>query len=53
MFLIAQDYIYWVETSPNYQIARIKRDLTEYEVIISDEIGRITDIAVDWIAGKI
>ncbi|XP_048772894.2 low-density lipoprotein receptor-related protein 1-like isoform X3 [Ostrea edulis] len=52
-FHAAQDYIYWVETSPNYQIARIKRDLTEYEVIISDEIGRITDIAVDWIAGHL
>ncbi|XP_062600838.1 low-density lipoprotein receptor-related protein 1-like [Saccostrea cucullata] len=52
-FHAAQDYIYWVETSPNYQIARIKRDLTGYEVIISDEIGRITDIAVDWIAGHL
>ena len=49
----AQDYIYWVETSPNYRIARIKRDLTGHEVILSDEIGRITDIAVDWIAGTV
>ncbi|XP_078324342.1 low-density lipoprotein receptor-related protein 1-like isoform X2 [Crassostrea virginica] len=52
-FHAAQDYIYWVETSPNYRIARIKRDLTGHEVILSDEIGRITDIAVDWIAGHL
>ena len=53
VLVAAQDYIYWVETSPNYRIARIKRDLTGHEVILSDEIGRITDIAVDWIAGTV
>uniref|UniRef100_K1QFX2 Low-density lipoprotein receptor-related protein 1B n=1 Tax=Magallana gigas TaxID=29159 RepID=K1QFX2_MAGGI len=52
-FHAAQDYIYWVETTPNYRIVRIKRDLTGHEVILSDEQGRITDIAVDWIAGHL
>lgn len=52
IYYTAQDYIYWVETTPNYRIVRIKRDLTGYEVILSDEQGRITDIAVDWIAGN-
>lgn len=52
IYYTAQDYIYWVETTPNYRIVRIKRDLTGHEVVLSDEQGRITDIAVDWIAGN-
>lgn len=44
------DMLYWVDSS-SHTISRIKRDLTERETIVTDEIPGIEDIAVDWISG--
>lgn len=32
-------------------ISRIKRDLSEREIIVSDGISGVESLAVDWIAG--
>ena len=48
----ASDHIYWVDKTSRTEISRIKRDLTEREVIVSEEVSVITGIAVDWISGR-
>lgn len=45
------DTIYWVDMGLS-TISRAKRDQTWREDVITNGIGRVEGIAVDWIAGK-
>ena len=49
IYCLAEDIIFWVDTKAN-TISRIKRDLTEREVIVQDGINSVEGLAVDWIA---
>ncbi|XP_053386538.1 low-density lipoprotein receptor-related protein 1-like isoform X2 [Mercenaria mercenaria] len=51
-FLASEDSIFWVDTKAN-SISRIKRDLTQREVIVQDGISSVEGLAVDWIAKNI
>ena len=46
------DYIYWVDTQAN-TISRIKRDLTNREVIVKDGLNSVEGLAVDWMGGML
>ncbi|CAH1788845.1 unnamed protein product [Owenia fusiformis] len=46
------DYIYWVDTTSR-KISRIKRDLTERQVIVSSGLKMPEGIAVDWVAKNV
>ncbi|XP_002741307.2 prolow-density lipoprotein receptor-related protein 1-like [Saccoglossus kowalevskii] len=48
-FDAAKDYIYWTDTMKN-TIHRIKRDMTQKEDLLTNALGRVEGIAVDWIA---
>lgn len=45
------DTIYWVDMGLS-TISRAKRDQTWREDVVTNGIGRVEGIAVDWIAGK-
>uniref|UniRef100_A0A4W3IBD4 LDL receptor related protein 1B n=1 Tax=Callorhinchus milii TaxID=7868 RepID=A0A4W3IBD4_CALMI len=51
-FYAANDTIYWTDMGRS-TISRAKRDQTWREDIISNGLGRVEGIAVDWIAGNI
>uniref|UniRef100_A0A8C5MM23 EGF-like domain-containing protein n=1 Tax=Leptobrachium leishanense TaxID=445787 RepID=A0A8C5MM23_9ANUR len=51
-FLLDNDTIYWVDMGLS-TISRAKRDQTWREDVITNGIGRVEGIAVDWIAGNI
>lgn len=44
------DTIYWVDMGLS-TISRAKRDQTWREDVVTNGIGRVEGIAVDWIAG--
>lgn len=46
------DTIYWVDMGLS-TISRAKRDQTWREDVVTNGIGRVEGIAVDWIAGKL
>jgi len=48
---VESGYIYWVDNKAR-TISRIRRDLTQRQVIIEKGIVGCEGIAVDWIAGK-
>lgn len=48
--LIGNDTIYWTDMGFN-KISRARRDQTWKEDIITNGLGRVEGIAVDWIAG--
>lgn len=45
------DTIYWVDMGLS-TISRAKRDQTWREDVVTNGIGRVEGIAVDWIAGE-
>ena len=45
------DTIYWVDMGLS-TISRAKRDQTWREDLVTNGIGRVEGIAVDWIAGE-
>lgn len=47
---IENDTIYWTDMGSN-KISRTKRDQTWKEDIITNGLGRVEGIAIDWIAG--
>lgn len=49
---IENDTIYWTDMGFN-KISRAKRDQTWKEDIITNGLGRVEGIAIDWIAGII
>uniref|UniRef100_H2ZVH0 EGF-like domain-containing protein n=1 Tax=Latimeria chalumnae TaxID=7897 RepID=H2ZVH0_LATCH len=49
-FLAGNDTIYWTDMGLN-RISRVKRDQTWKEDIITNGLGRVEGIAIDWIAG--
>ncbi|XP_021351873.1 prolow-density lipoprotein receptor-related protein 1-like isoform X3 [Mizuhopecten yessoensis] len=51
-FNAAADHIYWVDAQSNY-VSRVKRDLTERDTIVHQEIRGIQGIAVDWISDNV
>ncbi|XP_064419902.1 low-density lipoprotein receptor-related protein 1B [Latimeria chalumnae] len=51
-FLAGNDTIYWTDMGLN-RISRVKRDQTWKEDIITNGLGRVEGIAIDWIAGNI
>ncbi|XP_077997711.1 prolow-density lipoprotein receptor-related protein 1-like [Glandiceps talaboti] len=51
-FDAAEDYIYWTDTMLS-TIHRIKRDLTAREDILTNGLGRVEGLAVDWISKQI
>ncbi|KAI1237378.1 Low-density lipoprotein receptor-related protein 1B [Lamprotornis superbus] len=51
-FHAGNDTIYWTDMGFN-KISRAKRDQTWKEDIITNGLGRVEGIAVDWIAGNI
>ncbi|XP_048835137.1 low-density lipoprotein receptor-related protein 1B-like isoform X4 [Brienomyrus brachyistius] len=51
-FHAGNDTIYWTDMGLN-RISRAKRDQTWKEDIITNGLGRVEGIAVDWIAGNI
>ena len=48
---LGSGYIYWVDNEAR-TISRIKRDLTQRQVIIGKGIVGCEGMAVDWIAGQ-
>ncbi|KAK2516155.1 hypothetical protein Q9233_013855 [Columba guinea] len=52
MYFIGNDTIYWTDMGFN-KISRSKRDQTWKEDIVTNGLGRVEGIAVDWIAGNI
>lgn len=50
-FHVANDNIYWVDGHAR-SIQRIRRDLTNREVLINTGILSVEGIAIDWIAGN-
>ena len=48
---LQEDYIYWVDSTAR-KISRIKRDLTEREVLIEDRVVGVEGLAIDWLASK-
>lgn len=48
---IENDTIYWVDMGLS-TISRAKRDQTWREDIVTNGIGRVEGITVDWIAGE-
>lgn len=50
-FLPDNDTIYWVDMGLS-TISRAKRDQTWREDVVTNGIGRVEGIAVDWIAGE-
>lgn len=50
-FLTDNDTIYWVDMGLS-TISRAKRDQTWREDVVTNGIGRVEGIAVDWIAGE-
>lgn len=50
LFVVENDTIYWVDMGLS-TISRAKRDQTWKEDIVTNGIGRVEGIAVDWIAG--
>jgi hypothetical protein len=48
---IENDTIYWTDMGLN-KISRAKRDQTWKEDVVTNGLGRVEGIAVDWIAGK-
>lgn len=50
IIMTEEDYIYWAESRPT-AILRIRRDLTQRQVIVNNGILGVESIAVDWIAG--
>ncbi|XP_014672262.1 PREDICTED: prolow-density lipoprotein receptor-related protein 1-like [Priapulus caudatus] len=46
---VVSDYIFWADTTTG-SISRIRRDLTSREDIVSEGVGAVLGIAVDWIA---
>lgn len=48
--LSENDTIYWVDMGLS-TISRAKRDQTWREDVVTNGIGRVEGIAVDWIAG--
>lgn len=46
------DTIYWVDMGLS-TISRAKRDQTWREDVVTNGIGRVEGIAVDWIAGEL
>lgn len=52
VFPIENDTIYWTDMGLN-KISRAKRDQTWKEDIVTNGLGRVEGIAIDWIAGKI
>lgn len=48
--LAENDTIYWVDMGLS-TISRAKRDQTWREDVVTNGIGRVEGIAVDWIAG--
>lgn len=51
MYFIGNDTIYWTDMGFN-KISRSKRDQTWKEDIVTNGLGRVEGIAVDWIAGR-
>lgn len=51
MCFIGNDTIYWTDMGFN-KISRAKRDQTWKEDIVTNGLGRVEGIAVDWIAGR-
>lgn len=51
-FHAENDTIYWVDMGLS-TISRAKRDQTWREDVVTNGIGRVEGIAVDWIAGNI
>lgn len=49
-FLTENDTIYWVDMGLS-TISRAKRDQTWREDVVTNGIGRVEGITVDWIAG--
>lgn len=47
---VENDTIYWVDMGLS-TISRAKRDQTWREDVVTNGIGRVEGIAVDWIAG--
>lgn len=50
-FLSDNDTIYWVDMGLS-TISRAKRDQTWREDVVTNGIGRVEGITVDWIAGQ-
>lgn len=48
---IENDTIYWTDMGLN-KISRAKRDQTWKEDIVTNGLGRVEGVAIDWIAGK-
>lgn len=48
---LENDTIYWVDMGLS-TISRAKRDQTWREDVVTNGIGRVEGIAVDWIAGE-
>lgn len=51
MSFVGNDTIYWTDMGFN-KISRSKRDQTWKEDIVTNGLGRVEGIAVDWIAGR-
>lgn len=51
LFFTDNDTIYWVDMGLS-TISRAKRDQTWREDVVTNGIGRVEGIAVDWIAGE-
>jgi len=51
LFPTDNDTIYWVDMGLS-TISRAKRDQTWREDVVTNGIGRVEGIAVDWIAGE-
>ena len=45
-----EDWIYWVDEGEN-TISRIKRDLTQRELVVPLDMLGVEGLAVDWVAG--
>lgn len=50
-FFLENDTIYWVDMGLS-TISRAKRDQTWREDVVTNGIGRVEGITVDWIAGQ-
>ncbi|XP_060065626.1 low-density lipoprotein receptor-related protein 1-like [Ylistrum balloti] len=51
-FNAATDHIYWVDAQSN-SVSRVKRDLTDRDTLVHQEIRGIQGIAVDWISDNV
>ena len=52
-FILAEeDFIFWVD-GQDRTISRIKRDLTDRQMLVKSSIYGVEGLAVDWIAGAI